>query len=146
MLCLDFFQPVVETCVQSFTNAPVLLAFYELECVIASTVQMMELLEKRSTLETTEMKDPCPFVKSKSQLTQASFQSIFFGSIVKWTNFITRANLTSIALGGICSEPPGIANGRVSVLGGTQQQLKYYCNSGYLLWGHSELVCLANNT
>jgi len=48
--------------------------------------------------------------------------------------------------GGICSEPPDILNGRHSVLGGTQQQLRYQCEPGYLLWGPSDLVCLANNT
>jgi len=48
--------------------------------------------------------------------------------------------------GGICSEPPDILNGRHSVLGGTQQQLRYQCEAGYLLWGPSDLVCLANNT
>jgi len=48
--------------------------------------------------------------------------------------------------GGICSEPADILNGRHSVLGGTQQQLHYQCDPGFLLWGASDLVCLANNT
>ena len=52
----------------------------------------------------------------------------------------------SFLSGGICSEPADILNGRHSVLGGTQQQLHYQCDPGFLLWGASDLVCLANNT
>jgi len=48
--------------------------------------------------------------------------------------------------GGMCRQPPAIANGRVVVLGGTQQQIRFECNPGYLLWGSSDLACLANNT
>lgn len=54
--------------------------------------------------------------------------------------------MSLINVGGICSEPPAISNGRVSVLGGSQQHLKYHCDSGFLLWGASDLVCLGNNT
>lgn len=48
--------------------------------------------------------------------------------------------------GGICSEPPKIDHGRAHVLGGTQQQLRYFCDPGFLLWGQPDLVCGANNT
>ena len=59
---------------------------------------------------------------------------------------LTNKYNISFLSGGICSEPPDILNGRHSVLGGTQQQLRYQCEAGYLLWGPSDLVCLANNT
>ena len=48
--------------------------------------------------------------------------------------------------GGICSELPGIANGGVTVLGGTQQELRFHCDPGFLLLGSSDLKCMPDNT